>query len=143
MKRLLEQLVRELILEISPGALISSTSQKIQNAAANVVPVLSRVDRKNSVWTYDVEGSEGRIYTVKVKIPRISKKSAALQDVRVSCDCDFFRWQGPEHWGLTQGYLYKSPTGSASPPVIRDPNQEKKLCKHAVAALERFQVVKL
>lgn len=143
MVNLLEQLVRELILEIRPGDLISSTAQRIQNDAGDVTATLVRVDRKNNVWTYDAESSSGRLYTVKVKVPRLSRRSATEQDVRVSCNCDFFRWQGPEHWGLTQGYLYKSPVGSATPPIIRDPKQEKKLCKHAVAALQRFQQVKL
>lgn len=143
MTNLLEQLVRELILEIKPGELIRSTAQRIQNSAGDVTASLVRVDRNNNIWTYSVEGASGKFYTVKVKIPRLIRRSASEQDIRVSCNCNFFRWQGPEHWGLTQGYLYKSPTGSASPPLIRDPKQEKKVCKHVIAALQKFQSVKL
>lgn len=54
-------------------------------------------------------------------------------DVRVSCDCNYWRWQGPEHWASVGGYLYGSPIGTATKPAIRDPNDTHRACKHVLA----------
>ena len=55
-------------------------------------------------------------------------------NVRVSCTCNFFRWQGPEHWAFNEGYLYGTPVGTASAPDKKDPQGHNKVCKHIVAA---------
>lgn len=51
----------------------------------------------------------------------------------VSCDCMFWQWQGPEHWAKVEGYLLGEPKGTASKPVIKDPNGSRRACKHVAA----------
>jgi hypothetical protein len=59
-----------------------------------------------------------------------AKDRLKMLDVKVKCDCPFFRWNGPEHRALTDGYLDGQPYGTASEPIVRDPNGEYYICKH-------------
>ena len=61
-----------------------------------------------------------------------SERLKAL-DVKVNCDCPFFRWNGPEHNAKANGYLLPPQHGTASEPDIRDPNREFYICKHIAA----------
>lgn len=60
-------------------------------------------------------------------------------DIKLACSCPFWRYQGPEYWAKKGNYLLGSPRGKASRPAERDPRGEHRLCKHAVAVLERLQ----
>jgi|SaaInlV_165m_DNA_1040744.scaffolds.fasta_scaffold03031_4 hypothetical protein len=88
--------------------------------------------------TWSVQGSSGEVYTVRVKPIRKNKryKIISKMPVKVSCSCQFWRWQGPEHWGKTNDFLYGKPRGTASVPVIRDPLGEHWACKHLIAVLQ-------
>jgi hypothetical protein len=79
--------------------------------------------------TWEAQGSKGETYTVRVK-PLPKKK------IQVSCSCDFFRWQGPEHWAQANEYLYGKPRGTAAQPEVKDPKGKHWACKHVLAVLE-------
>jgi hypothetical protein len=86
------------------------------------------------MWTFTVSGSKGEAYTVRVKALPANKtvKTVEKSQVQVSCSCDFFRWQGPEHWAKVEKYLYGKPVGTASKPVVKDPDSRHRVCKHLV-----------
>lgn len=133
-----------LLTEVKPAELVRAVEQPIRDRAAFRFPKLSKVDRKNSIWNYRVPGTEGRTYTVKIKIVNFNgAKQTGMSDIMLTCNCPFFRWQGPEHWATVEDYLFQKPAGTASFPRIRDPQGVKKICKHCVATLAKFQNVHL
>lgn len=110
--------------------LLAGTDGKIRGRAGEVSPKLKRADPKNGIWLFTVPGSKGS-YTVRVK----GLRSGNIQllekaQIQVSCSCDFFRWQGPEHWAKAEKYLYGKPVGTASSPSVKDPSGKHKICKH-------------
>jgi hypothetical protein len=108
----------------------------VAKRARSVKVRLSRADQKNGIWTFRAAGSEGRDYTVRVKAEaRGNTKDVSKLQVKLSCDCDFFRFQGPEHWARANDYLYGKPRGTAAAPVEKDAAGKHWACKHALAAL--------
>ena len=91
-----------------------------------------------STWIAQSVTDPGKQYTIRVKPIRKDKrlKVVAKMPVRVSCSCPFWRWQGPEHWGKVNDYLYGKPRGTASFPIIRDPKSKHWACKHVIAVLQ-------
>lgn len=142
MERLLEEFVREIceqrIDEVKPGALRSATTQKIIDRSSGRYPKLSLVDKKRKIWHYTVEGGK-KNYTVKIRVQGSLPKKGAGADIDVTCNCPFFRWQGPEHWAKVGNYLYGAPVGTATFPGVMDPGKNHPICKHAVAALGQFE----
>jgi len=59
-------------------------------------------------------------------------------DIRISCTCDYWKYQGPEYHAKQGDYLYGSPRGTAEKPEKRDPDNTHKICKHAYAVLRDF-----
>ena len=108
-------------------------------ARAKAIPFrISRVLPGKGFWSFAVSGSKGEDYSVRLKVLRKGNaKGVAKHHVRVSCDCPFFRWQGPEHWAKVNGYLYGKPVGTASRPDVKDPSGKHWACKHVVAVLTR------
>lgn len=121
--------------------LLRATAPELLSRAGKVRVKLVRADQGNLLWSFRAAGSE-RDYAVRVKAVG-SPRSVQGADVLVSCDCDFFRYQGPEHWASVNGYLYGRPRGTASAPSERDPSGTNALCKHAVAALRAASKFKL
>ena len=115
--------------------ILSGCSDVIHERAQALSITRRRVDPRNAVWLYDVSGGEDthrvRLKAVRNKNLRTLKKA----DVMVSCDCNFWQWQGPEHWAKVGGYLYGKPRGTATSPTVKDPNGQHKACKHVVAVL--------
>ena len=138
----LSHFIQEVLLEAKPNELVSATSQAIIDRSKDRHAKLARVDRTNSVWTYSVPGN-GATWTVKIKVVNPKGKTPENDDVLVTCNCPFFRWQGPEHWAKAGKYLYQNPAGTASTPVQQDPQGVKKICKHAVSALGLLKTVQL
>lgn len=126
------QLVAAKLAEIMGG-----TAQKVQQRADTLSVKMTRVIGKSPMWLFNVSGGEN-IHRVRLKAVRKGNvRTLAKADVLVSCDCEFWRWQGPEHWAKAGGYLYGRPRGSASSPAVRDPNGEHRACKHVVAVLRK------
>lgn len=140
----------ELILKLDPGVkkvghgrtaatiqdIERETARDVLDRARGVRVRLSRADTKNGIWTFRATGSKGKAYTIRVKAEaKGNTKDVAKLQVKVSCDCDFFRFQGPEHWAKSNGYLYGKPRGTASAPTEKDPKGKHWACKHLMAAL--------
>ena len=139
---ILEEFVIELIagtlLEVKPGALIGGVSGAVSDRAGRRSPTLSKVDRGRKIWNYRVSGGK-RDYLVKIRVQGELTKRGADADIEVTCNCPFFRWQGPEHWARAGGYEYERPAGTASFPSVMDPGKKHPICKHSVAALKQFE----
>lgn len=118
--------------------ILNGLSPKVTSGARSVTPRLKRADPDRAIWTYEVPGSKGDSYTVRVKgIPKGTQRSLTKMDVRVSCTCPFFRYQGPEHWAKVEDYLYGKPAGTAARPDQKDPDGRNRVCKHVAAVLDR------
>jgi hypothetical protein len=116
------------------GPLVHQRSQGLQVNRKRFSPT-------RGFWTFTVIGAKGTPYTVRLKGIRKTKAMVNLSkaQVKCSCSCPFWRWQGPEHWGKQNGFLYGRPRGTASKPVIRDPKEKHWACKHILAALRTAQ----
>ena len=118
----------EILQGIDPG---------IKSRAGGITPKLKRSDTGNIVYSFDVPGSRGESYVVKVKgIPGKNVRTLGKMDLKLSCTCDFWQYQGPEHWAKVGDYLYGKPRGTASRPDEKDTEGKNRLCKHAVAVLD-------
>lgn len=104
------------------------------------LPVRKKRVTKTNIWFWDVTGTENT-YRVKLKAVPKNKSIKRVQssDVLISCTCPYWRWQGPEHWAKVEGYLYGKPRGTASKPVIKDPQGTHRVCKHVLTVLGRIQ----
>lgn len=99
---------------------------------------LRRVDKKNAMWLFDVPGSKSA-YRVRLKAVRKGNATSVGElDVKVSCSCPFWQWQGPEHHAKTSDYLYGSPRGTASRPTTKDPSGTNGACKHVLAVFNHI-----
>ncbi len=96
---------------------------------------LKRADISNLRWIFSVDCGNGpkvvRLKAVRAKnVTRLGK-----MDVDLSCSCPAWRWLGPEHHAQRENYLDGNPRGTASVPVIRDPQGHNRVCKHVAAVL--------
>lgn len=109
----------------------------IQSRSLGITPKLQRSDVGKVVYSFKVPGSKGETYTVKVKglPPSGSVRTLSKMDLKLSCSCDFWQYQGPEHWAKAGDYLYGKPRGTAAEPGMKDPSGKNRLCKHALATL--------
>ena len=114
-----------------------NTKADILQKAQTIEVRLARVDAQNRLWLFDVKGSEPKPYRVRIRAlpPQGNVKRMDKVDVQISCSCPFWRWQGPEHWASQNDYLYGKPKGTASTPVIKDPDSQHWMCKHVAAVL--------
>lgn len=120
--------------------MLDETSKEVVQRSTSIRPKGRRFDQKNAMFTFNVPGSSGDSYVVRVKALRKGTATKlSKMDLLVSCSCDFWRWQGPEHWAKVEGYLYGKPRGTASDPSIKDPKGTHRLCKHAVACLNSIR----
>ena len=111
-------------------------SPDVMKRAESVKVSLARADQKNGIWTFKAQGSKDESYTVRVKaIPKGDSKEVGKLQVKVSCTCDFFRYQGPEQWAKVNDYLYGKTRGTASTPTEKDPEGKHWACKHVWASL--------
>lgn len=96
---------------------------------------LRRVDAKNALWLFDVQGSK-EPYRIRLQATRQGNtKALGKSHVKVSCSCPFWQFQGPEHWAKQGDYLYGTPRGLATKPDAKDPKGQHKACKHVLAVL--------
>lgn len=113
--------------------ILERTSPLIRERSKKEPPKLVRTDTKNWRWTWKV----GK-HTVKVQaFKRGSAKNFDKLNLKVRCSCPAWRWQGPEHWARQEGYLLGDTQGTASVPVIRDPQHDQPVCKHVYAVMQK------
>lgn len=137
-----ERLEKDLVI-MRTAALISDIEAKcepsLMEKSQGLQTKLRRVDARNGILTFEVEGS-GSPYTVKVQTYRKgSTTSLDKLDVYVSCTCPYWQWQGPEHHAKAGDYLYGTPRGTASQPLVKDPSGVHGACKHVLAVLGRLR----
>ena len=86
--------------------------------------------------------TRGKVYTFSVNCGNGSKTvRASLTDIdhlAMNCNCEFWRWNGPEFNAEANSFMLGQPRGTASPPDVRDPDRNYWLCKHAYAVLARM-----
>lgn len=122
--------------------ILEKTSQTIQQRAKGIPVQLKRADPTRGIWVFSVQGKDKK-YTVKIKgVAKGNIKQVGKAQVLVSCSCDFFRFQGPEHHAQSNGYLYGKPVGTATVPTQKDPQGKNWICKH-VAAIFQTRVPKM
>jgi hypothetical protein len=111
-------------------------SPKVLRNARRCKTAVKRVDAKNLRWIFAVDCGNG-LKVVKLQAVR-SKNIVKLvkMDLRLSCSCPFWQWQGPEYHAQTKGYLLGDPRGTASAPDIKDPGRVQPICKHVASVLD-------
>lgn len=120
--------------------MLDGTSKEVIQKSVSIKPKGKRFDSKNSIFTFGVPGSKGENYSVRIKVLRKGNTTKlAKLHLLVSCSCNFWQWQGPEHWAKVEQYLYGKPRGTASKPDAKDPTSQHKLCKHVVACLNNVR----
>ena len=117
-------------LALKPEELEPRTPTKIQHNAQGCKVALTSYDKKSRIFTFSVNcGHSPR--TVQAALSDIDK-------VALSCDCPFWRYNGPEFHAKHNAYMLGQPFGTAAPPDIRDPDRKYFLCKHAYSVLKRL-----
>jgi len=96
---------------------------------------LKRADIQNMRWVFAVNCGNGA-KVVKLKATRATRAvMLSKMDLHLACSCPAWRWLGPEHWSKGEQYIDGKPRGTASEPVIRDPEGQNRVCKHVAAVL--------
>jgi len=117
--------------------ILNGLDPDLRTRARGIAPKIHKSDDAKRVYHFKVPGSQG-IYTVKVQGLK-GDVPLAKTDLKVSCTCGFWRWQGPEHWAKVGGYLLGNPVGTASNPNAKDPKGENRVCKHVFATLNHIK----
>lgn len=120
--------------------ILKPTAETILQKGSKLSAKLTKVDKANHIWFFDVAGSEPKPYRVKIQAaPQGKSQLVSKADLFITCSCDFWQYQGPEYHAKQEGYLYGKPRGTAEAPDKKDPDGKNKLCKHAVACLNKVQ----
>lgn len=112
--------------------IVRGVASSIRAGARSVRPSPGKATTEG--YTFVIPGSEGT-YNVRLSAQTPEGKGFSQSDFRVACECNFWRWQGPEHWAKVGGYLHGQPTGTASKPSQKDPKGVNRVCKHVFAVL--------
>jgi len=115
---------------LKPEQLETHAPPKIrENARACTVSLVS-YDDKSKVFTFAVDAGNGA--------KQVQAKLSEIDQVSMSCNCPFWRWNGPEFHAKENSFMLDSPFGTAETPNVRDPDRKYWLCKHAYAVLKRL-----
>lgn len=124
-----------LLIASKPDEIVQGLNPAFAQRAQTCAVDLKRVDAANLRWIFAVNCGNGP-YVIKLKAFRpVNVVRLGKMDIDVSCSCPAWRWLGPEHHAKTEDYLDGTPRGTASVPVIRDPQGINRVCKHVAAAL--------
>lgn len=115
---------------IKPEQLEPKAPGKVKDNAESCKVSLVSYDKRGRVFTFDVDAGNGA--------KNVRASLTDLDHVAMTCDCSFWRYNGPEYHAKTGGYMLGLPHGTASPPDIRDPDRQYYLCKHTYAVLKRL-----
>jgi len=115
---------------LKPEDLESRIPEKIDRNSKTCKVALVSYDKKNRVFSFAVDAGNGA-KDVKASL-------SDIDEVAMSCNCPFWRYNGPEFHASENSFMLGQPYGTASPPNIRDPDRKYWLCKHAAAALKRL-----
>lgn len=59
-------------------------------------------------------------------------------DLYLSCNCNYWKYQGPAFHATQKDYLYGKNKGTKQEPTTRDPKDSHKICKHVFVVLRDF-----
>lgn len=117
-------------LALKPEDIENRTPDKIQQKAESCSVSLVSYNKETRVYTFTVDCGN---------VPRTVQASlSSVDEVALSCDCPFWRWNGPEFHAKQNKFMLGDPFGTASPPDVRDPDRKYWLCKHAYIVLRRL-----
>jgi len=87
-----------------------------------------------------VKESQGGVFLVSGgKDTHTVKTQRQGVDIKVSCSCNAWVFQGSEYYAHERDYLLGTPRGNLAPPTKRDKQGINLLCKHAVAVFQKIQ----
>lgn len=139
-----EVVVGRYLLDISPERVLTAAridqidkdlSTRTIDRARSCKVSLKRADTGNLRWIFSVNCGNGD-KLVKLKAGRQGKTVRLTKmDLKFSCSCPSWRWQGPEYHAKQEGYLDGKPRGTASAPDSVDPGRQNRVCKHVAAVL--------
>jgi hypothetical protein len=115
---------------LKPVELEPKAPGKIKENAESCSVSLVSYDKRGRVFTFDVDCGNGA--------KNVRASLTDLDHVAMTCDCPFWRYNGPEYAAKNGGYMLGLPHGTASPPDVRDPDRQYYLCKHTYAVLKRL-----
>jgi hypothetical protein len=128
-----------LLVASKPDDVITGLNPAFAQRAKTCGVNLKRVDAGNLRWLFSVNCGNGP-KVVKLKAFRSTNVvRLGKMDIDVACSCPAWQWLGPEHHAKREEYLDGSPRGTASTPVIRDPQGINRVCKHVAAVLSFVQ----
>lgn len=107
--------------------IVKNIDPKIVNSAESIKAVSDEYKEKL--------GKEPIIFRVGDYEVKVDSKEG---DIRLSCSCDYWRYQGPEYHADKNSYLLGKARGTLEAPTKRDPKNTHKVCKHAYAVLRDF-----
>jgi hypothetical protein len=121
--------------------ILDGAAPEVLSRSRLIKPRKKKVNSDNLFFVFAVPGSKGEPYTVRVKMtrPKANVSDVKKMDLKLSCSCDFWRWQGPEHWAKVGDYLYGKPRGTAARPTEKDPRAKHRVCKHVAAVLSTIK----
>jgi hypothetical protein len=120
----------KLRLALKPEELEARIPEKVNRNSKKCTVALVSYDKKNRVFSFAVDAGNGA-KDVKAAL-------SDIDEVAMSCNCPFWRYNGPEFHAKENSFMLGQPFGTSSPPNIRDPDRKYWLCKHAAAALKRL-----
>lgn len=115
---------------IKPDQLEPKAPGKVKENAESCKVALVSYDKRGRVFTFNVDAGNGTKH--------VRASLTDLDHVAMTCDCPFWRYNGPEFHAKSGGYMLGAPHGSAAPPDVRDPDRQYYLCKHTYAVLKRL-----
>jgi hypothetical protein len=122
-----------------PDEVITGLNPQFAQRAKSCSVSMKRADIGNLRWLFSVNCGNGP-KVVKLKAFRAANVvRIGKMDVDLACSCPAWQWLGPEHHAKGNDYLDGSPRGTASTPVIRDPQGINRVCKHVAAVLSFVQ----
>lgn len=115
---------------LKPDQLENHAPPKIRNNAKACTVSLVSYDKQSRVFTFSVDCGNGA--------KQVQSKLSDIDQVSMSCNCPFWRWNGPEFHAKENSFMLGQPFGTAETPDVRDPDRKYWMCKHAYAVLRRL-----
>jgi len=109
----------------------SRTPEKTQERAESCSVNLRSYNKQTRVFVFSADSGNGS--------HKVSAALSSIDAVSLTCDCKFWKYNGPEYHAKKNDFLLGQPNGKASPPDVRDPDRKHFLCKHAYAVISKLE----
>ncbi len=115
--------------------ILQGLNPKVQDRASKCSSTLKRADPKNLRWIFSVDCGNGAKVVKMQAVRKGNVVRLGRMDLVLSCSCPAWRWLGSEFHAVMDEFIDGKPRGTASVPVIRDPELINRVCKHVASAL--------